>query len=730
MVIADGLSETRQRNRERLERAEELFHSFNLLDAAEAFGEVVQECAHDMTLAPLAARAQVFLGWIDESRGSWASAGERFAIAVNAGEQLQDSKLLARGALGRGVIFMHQRIISQAIDCLQLAVKEAVKAGETELVWRARIQLGTAFSLDGQLDEARNSWKAVIEKVQLQIDQGNDTAELRELMCLACNKFGIDLFRQRKTDQAFLSFKKGLTFVNTVQYSIARAEGLRYLGVIHSARKEYVEAMECFTQSLAILKYCYHTPSLARLYSSIGRTYLETGELQLASSNFQKAKALCVSLDLQSNVAEINSMLGHIAMRREEYSEALALYEEDMGITKQLDDKLPLGYAYKNLGTACKYLGRRQEAVDYFTKARECFHTAGNRYNEAHTLIPLGELAVEDDNLTRATELAFEAEGIFGGLDKLDDLGFVHQLLGQIHSAEGGAEKAEEHFAKAINIFRGNRWFVPLIEATFSLGELYTRRDRKDLALKMMTDAFRLAEKQKLSRTLARISQRIEDLDESEGLDLTVQSLVTNEIAVLKAEKEDIIRRRGRKVECAHLLVGFAGLEDLLTRTGRDKAQEMLSQAVTAVTAKLLDAGARLNFNAGFTMSFLAVSDENESLSTLLHRMATVLAGAWEDSDRLFKTVYAGEAGALKPIGLLDCGEFEFLAIAYGGARESFPLSPAIQNGMALMVDLHQRDAATFSVTPAAFDHLKSTGFATGFRRLDLRCGTLCQIDL
>lgn len=479
-------------------------------EAARLFGQVAREGAESRALQPLAARALVELGWLDEGAGRWRQAAERFAEGESLAVRAEAHEAAVEARIGAGVVRLHRRDIPKALASFEAAVKEAKRRNLPDRSDRAAVHLAQAHSLSGRHREAEAELRAILARLGPSAASADPSSFLVETRDLALARLAALLFRARRADAAERLLAEHLEApgpaADSVQ-TVARAECFRYLGIVRSVRLAHPEALEAYEKALTILKPLGHVPAFARLYASVGRSCYLACDLARAQFHFEKARTLAVTLDLRSNAAEFASMLGHIAFRRERYEEALAFYTEDHAITAELDDRLARGYARRNLGAVCVKLGRLGLAAGHLAEAERLFRDAGSVPNLAIVHIIQAEKSLAAGETVEARTRAETAERLFASIGKAGEFGSCERILGEIEAAEGRLPAACTRLERACATLRARNDLFPLLDALEAHARTLDRAGRPSDAVAALDEAVALAQRHDLARTRARLER-------------------------------------------------------------------------------------------------------------------------------------------------------------------------------------------------------------------------------
>lgn len=191
-------------------------------------------------------------------------------------------------------------------------------------------------------------------------------------------------------------------------------------------------------------------PLLAVNYTALGRAFLETGDTE-------KAQLYCTSAlnNIRQSFpggaieGECLECLGQIAQRKEQYAEALVLYEKVLGINEQLWGKhhRASSQLYLLLGDCYLEQQKYQEAEVYYEKIQQLNQNPEDaeqqqflgKYHQA-----MGRCYLAQNRLEEAMEQLNKSLAIYKGSygEKHPSIAQVHLLLGQVYTQKKAFEQA------------------------------------------------------------------------------------------------------------------------------------------------------------------------------------------------------------------------------------------------------------------------------------------------
>ena len=198
----------------------------------------------------------------------------------------------------------------------------------------------------------------------------------------------------------------------------------------------------------------------ADTHNKIGRTYLNNGQLNEASIEFQKA------LKLNRNSKEALNYLGYVHARFKKYDDAISYYKRAIAVDPDYSD------AMNNLGTVFLDLENWDEAIKSFNAAlRNPIYRSPDKahLSKGYAYYKKGDYI----NAENAIKEALMLNPVFP---------LAMYTLGLVYIELDRDDEAIKEFKKAIGIM------PDYVDAHFEIAKIYLRSGRKSKALKHFTE--------------------------------------------------------------------------------------------------------------------------------------------------------------------------------------------------------------------------------------------------
>jgi tetratricopeptide (TPR) repeat protein len=376
------------------------------------------------------------------------------------------------------------------------------------------VRLASLAGQTGEMDDALQLLETADRHV---LGQPAATSEGFELAAALEAQWGLYNFRLAKNRQAEQKFESALAIIGKAErVSLEQASIYRYLGVMASLRREHREALEHHLAALRIYLKAGCRYGQAKVYDSIGRTFLAANRLDEAVHTFKRSEQLCRRLGAQAELATLYGKLGQVSMLREDFEGAIRHFRRDLEMSSKFRNYYALGYSYRNLGRCLLQLGRYQEALTNLKESLGLFQYVDDSLNRARVHMDIGYAHAKANQLVEAEESSRRARSLFQEHGLARELAFLECLDGILHRERGEGEAAEQCFMHCIGALCGRGSEVWLAETYYELGMLFRGRNQTSQAVEAFQSAIRTARSAGLSRQVGRYLTELESLDEIE----------------------------------------------------------------------------------------------------------------------------------------------------------------------------------------------------------------------
>ena len=166
-------------------------------------------------------------------------------------------------------------------------------------------------------------------------------------------------------DRAIHCIQRRLEIAREVQDRRGEGDAYGNLGSVYVLQERLEEALLLQQQAIAIAQDIGNRLGECRAYGNLGLVYQATGDKVQAIECFQKTLELASAIeDLEGQRLAV-LQLGKLSQQTNRYEEAIRYQQQALGF---VTDLVQAGSLMLNLGTACREMGRRAEAIAWYEK--------------------------------------------------------------------------------------------------------------------------------------------------------------------------------------------------------------------------------------------------------------------------------------------------------------------------------------------------------------------------
>ncbi len=379
----------------------------------------------------------------------------------------------------------------------------------------------SAFALERKAEHCGRT--GAVAKAKEYIDQALEQAETlsesrdkRRLQASLWTQMGLYNFRLARLNEAETQVRCGLELLGEDPPCLTRAKVLRYLGVITGLRRKFRSALLSHLDALAIYRKAACPFGQAKVYESIGRSFLALNRMEEAIFSFKRCESLCLQLGANAELATLYGKLGQVYMLREDYINAAHFFRKDLELSIRFRNPYALGYSYRNLGQCLVQLDSLKEAIRNLREALALFDHVQDTFNVGRVQMDLCQAYIRRDQAAEAQMLCSQAREIFAEHKMNKELSFLLCLSGSIARLEGEYEEAARRLNQSILSLSERGDSAWLAEAYYQRGLLSKLRGQRGQAVADLKNAVRVARRAGLTRETSRYLNELKSLDERE----------------------------------------------------------------------------------------------------------------------------------------------------------------------------------------------------------------------
>jgi tetratricopeptide (TPR) repeat protein len=207
-------------------------------------------------------------------------------------------------------------------------------------------------------------------------------------------KLNKDAYKARLSEagQTVALAQKALNLATQLKYNTGIAEAYRTIGIGYSYQYEQVKAYDNYLNALQVFQADNNSLGIAKVYNNIGNLYRDNDNTyDKALTYFKKAMLIAPKAKDNSLIAQINLNIGNVYLRKKDFVEALAKFNQSRIMFEKTNDYPNLMNSLQNIGVA--YFNLHQ-----FDKARELLlqANAGAKKLENNTAIASIDMTLAD----------------------------------------------------------------------------------------------------------------------------------------------------------------------------------------------------------------------------------------------------------------------------------------------------------------------------------------------
>jgi tetratricopeptide (TPR) repeat protein len=153
------------------------------------------------------------------------------------------------------------------------------------------------------------------------------------------------------------------------------------------------------------LAYAISEPALiGKSKSRKGVAYYYMNQMELSTENYFEALNIFDSLGMQYEKARSLNNIGWNLRLNDQYTDAIAYFEQGLEITKEIKHLDLMQALYNNLGTAYRHAGEKQKALDTYYESLKINQQEGNQKWEAYNLNNIGLIYLDIKEYKKSEE--------------------------------------------------------------------------------------------------------------------------------------------------------------------------------------------------------------------------------------------------------------------------------------------------------------------------------------
>ncbi len=214
------------------------------------------------------------------------------------------------------------------------------------------------------------------------------------------------------------------------------------------------------------------------------KTLYDRGNLRYLMARWQEALAdlqACVQIN-PGQYGALNS-IGLVYQSKGEWDKAIELYNKDLEVKEQVEDRHGMAITYGNLGMAYQSKGEWDKAIEFYDKGLEGKEQVGDLHGMSKTYNNLGLAYRGKGEWDKALEFYDKALTIDEQVGDLHGMAITYGNLGVVYHSRGEWDKAVEFYSKSLRSLAQIGDWHGMAQTHNNLGLVYKSKGEWDKAI-------------------------------------------------------------------------------------------------------------------------------------------------------------------------------------------------------------------------------------------------------
>ncbi|MFX0170670.1 MAG: tetratricopeptide repeat protein [Candidatus Hodarchaeota archaeon] len=230
------------------------------------------------------------------------------------------------------------------------------------------------------------------------------------------------------------------------------------------------------------------------LLKSKGIIYWYKGDLDQALKYHQQDLEISKELDDKQGISDSFNNLGLVHWSKGNFDQAIEYYQQSLEIGEELGVKERISAVLNNLGNVYQMKGDHDQAMEYYQRSLILRKKIGNKGDIALSLINLGVSYRMRGDLIQAQEYYQQSQTMFEDIGNKKGVALALNNLGDIYSLKGELNLALEHFQKSLQIYEELGIKQDFAMSLSNIGEIYQKKGDLNRALKYFQQSLTIYE--------------------------------------------------------------------------------------------------------------------------------------------------------------------------------------------------------------------------------------------
>lgn len=386
--------------------------------------------------------------------------------------KIKDKRRQARIRQCKALIYTFIAQYDMALQEAESCLKMYREIGEKREIARALLAMGTIYLHQGKSDRSLQVNTDALGKIK-EIDDRIIEANIH-------NNIGNIYFRQGDYTKALAKYKESLTLCEETGDMSGQSKALNNIGNIYYCSGDYASALSSYENVLKIVRDIGYRANEPLTLRNIGLVYYDMSDYQNAMAHYKEALKIVHDIQSRDDEAMILSDIGDIYNNQGGYEEARKNYEDSLKIAEEIKSKRLACFTLVSLADLCMNLDQRDKAKEFLDKAYQ--YAEGSKERLQSVLACFCDYYLEQEDFERFREAISTIDELFKEEKTKNFEGDVHILMGRYYGLLKKCNKGEEHFQKALDIFKELKEQLSIGKTYYYWGYMELNRGNKLLA--------------------------------------------------------------------------------------------------------------------------------------------------------------------------------------------------------------------------------------------------------
>ncbi|MEK9627702.1 MAG: tetratricopeptide repeat protein [Nitrospinota bacterium] len=330
----------------------------NALKAFTASEKINEEIGEDLS------RAREFrrIGKIYSLRlNQFKEAKEYFSKAYDLFVELEQAELQVELLLDLGLVAEKEGNFEKSLNYFSKAQALAEKIGFKPGLSKSFLYQANSNWFQGNYQKAFRAQRQSLEIAKALDDK------LRQAFIY--NTLGLIHWTLNDPEQALRNLEKSLNLATEMHSPIDIASAYNNIGLVHRKEKRFEKSLESFGEALKRDIQLKSKWGQGYTHRNMGMSLMRMGKLDEAATHLDQAMKFSGEIGDRTNMVKVMLELGHLALERKQWKEAVPLFEKTYALSSKINVKEVSWRALRGQGFALVQLNKNDAAVKAYKEA-------------------------------------------------------------------------------------------------------------------------------------------------------------------------------------------------------------------------------------------------------------------------------------------------------------------------------------------------------------------------